>query len=416
MLFQINQREHDMDKSLSQILKKLHDIQDGLMSLGRLCSLKSFSVRQIAEKIPLHAQTLTYIQQGKQLAIFLSQGFAIKEACIVWRKGVHPRFVLTNHENLTLDTYALDHLMRALSSSILLAMHVLLHDIRGLTVLLPLHTYLKQLINTIEYWPIESPPLEMLLGEQSIRTMAIHRACTGPKHALIDTAFTPSYSLLDENSPAYADTTHEAAAYYWGLSARECLAADMCALSLTEYDGLPVDFYVDMAKQAYDEIRHAAVCLEIANHLIAEVKQSDSEHPFHHQLKNGLPIPAEKHLYEAMWNATLEERLVLMHHDTESLGIQRIRDKMSSVISQQYPAIARQLEIIMREEITHARLGKKWLRHLVPDKTILNSTIERARMLRSLLLLTSASHYKQESLIALVKKTLGSTSNQYGLL
>jgi hypothetical protein len=43
---------------------------------------------------------------------------------------------------------------------------------------------------------------------------------------------------------------------------RETLAAEVAALSILEYDGLPWPFYLDMARQVEDESRHALLAFQ----------------------------------------------------------------------------------------------------------------------------------------------------------
>jgi hypothetical protein len=53
--------------------------------------------------------------------------------------------------------------------------------------------------------------------------------------------------------------------------------------------------------------------LEPADPLVADLKAFQ-------QTGRGLPIPIERNLYEAIWNSTLAERLVLFQVDTEVPG------------------------------------------------------------------------------------------------
>ena len=98
-------------------------------------------------------------------------------------------------------------------------------------------------------------------------------------------------------------------------------------------------------------------------------------------------------LYEAILNATLFERLVLMHLDTETPGVSGLKRKIESPLSNQFPEIRRGLAIVLRDEISHSRLGKHWLEYLAPDPTVRVQEIENTRLLRGVLLLTSrATH------------------------
>lgn len=87
-----------------------------------------------------------------------------------------------------------------------------------------------------------------------------------------------------------------------------------------------------------------------------------------------------------------------MHHDTETPGIKRIKSRIESNFNKQYPFIVKGLNVVLREETTHARIGKKWLKYLLPNKNELDSAIEQTRRLRGVLLLTACAHHQQKNL------------------
>jgi hypothetical protein len=266
---------------------------------------------------------------------------------------------------------------------------------------------IKPLISAV----LNDKSLEPIHIQGSKNITGIHRALYGIMHPPLDSVYKPTFSVLKKELPKYGESLVEAAPYYWCLSARECMASDMCNLMLMEYDGMPIDFYYDMAKQAWDEIRHSVFFLEVAEKLIPKlILQLRECDPLYQCLKeyqltkSGLPIPLEKNLYEAIWNATLFERLILMHHDTETPGIKRIKSRIESGFNQQYPFIVNGLEVVMREEITHARLGKRWIKYLVPHKDTLDEAIKQTRMLRGVLLLTSCAHHQKKNLTGLLSE------------
>jgi hypothetical protein len=55
----------------------------------------------------------------------------------------------------------------------------------------------------------------------------------------------------------FGESLRETIRYLWTVCVGETMAAELCALSSIEYDGLPPAFYRDMGKQAWDEMRHA---------------------------------------------------------------------------------------------------------------------------------------------------------------
>lgn len=210
---------------------------------------------------------------------------------------------------------------------------------------------------------------------------------------------------------SFGDTLEENVPYFWSLAIRESLAADLCALSIVEYDQMPLSFYRDMAKQSWDEMRHSTYFFDLALTLIPElVDQLDTDHPLHANLtrflatREGLPIPRERNLYEAILNASLVERLVLLHRDTETPGILRIKEKINSEFCSSRPHIGAALEIVMRDEVTHSRFGNVWLKHLIPDARERQDAIATTELLRGVLLLSAFAHHGGGSLGQLLSR------------
>jgi len=169
---------------------------------------------------------------------------------------------------------------------------------------------------------------------------------------------------------------------------------------MAEYDGLPLAFYRDMAKQTWDEVRHAVYCLDTALMLLPQLEvELPYDHPTRAAVRRfretgtGLPVPLERNLYEAIANASLVERLVLMHHDTETPGIRTLKEHIGSQFCQVHSDIADGLAIFRRDEISHSRIGNVWFHHLVPDLEKRNTIIANTRLLRGVLLLTSFAHH-----------------------
>lgn len=394
-----------MEIHFAQISRSLWKIYEGFITLGRLYALKSLGNKQISDKLIATAQCQRSIDAATRIALFMQRSYAKREPLIYWPSNLLPSvngiFIDMNIINMSL----LEEVIRDLSSTLSMAVHRLHNTIYSTVALQPITVLLSEVAAWLVFEKKIAIDLAEFLGEKNATHHGTTKALCGPMHVSLDNAFTPSYSILKQNVPRYGNTVREAAPYYWALAARECLAADMCSLSLIEYDGLPVDFYTDMAKQAYDEIRHAAIFLEITKTLLPEFKTTLSPEEELYTIVtrfekygSGLPIPLERNLYEAMWNTTLEERFILMHYDTESPGIKQHRQNLESSYSRKYPSIANQIEIVMREEITHARMGDRWLKYLLPNPVDRANAIKHARLLRGILILTSSAHYCNEPL------------------
>src|SRR6185437_11531132 len=234
------------------------------------------------------------------------------------------------------------------------------------------------------------------------------KAFAGPKTANCHSAFIPQYDLSVWRSPKFSDDIDETLAYLWTLSLLESGAASLCALNAVEYDGLPLPFYVDMAKQVWDEMRHAVLCLRTVDVLIPHASSDGKVREILDVYKStgsGLPVPLQINLYEAIWNADLEERLVLMHHDTETPGIKSLTQELHSSCCALYPEIGELFRILLRDEVTHSRIGSKWLKFLLPKSEERARVIENTRLLRSIYLLTSFATTGNISLSQALKKS-----------
>ena len=216
------------------------------------------------------------------------------------------------------------------------------------------------------------------------------------------------FVCVEEPELIRARHPYEQAPFYWLAGLRESMAAQLCALCVIEYDGLPLAYYRDFAKQTWDEMRHALFFLELGKTLLPEFLAAA---PRGHRLVpgarhfqrtgRGLPCPVERNLYEVAWNATLPQRLVLMHLDTETPGIARFKQELKADAFRSRPLQAEGLRLSTHDEATHARLGRTWLQHLLPERSARRAEIARTRLLRGAFLMAAFSHYHQRPLAEL---------------
>lgn len=219
----------------------------------------------------------------------------------------------------------------------------------------------------------------------------------GPKQQALDRRYRRDISALDYQA-SFIDDPHLIIRYFWCLSSRECVAADLAALNIAEYDMMPLEFYWDSAKQAYDEARHAQSYFDLSISLYPRVAQSlpkDSEirgiMDEFLELGTGLPIPAEGNHYPAICDASLVERLVLMNIMTETPAVGRKRDHLRSHLAAKYSDIGMVIEVDLYDEMFHAVLGKKWLEYMYPDKPTRDAALLDAMLLRGFLLSLSVA-------------------------
>lgn len=221
----------------------------------------------------------------------------------------------------------------------------------------------------------------------------VHCSHRSPALHQLDPIFQPSFSLLESPQPSFRDDRLSAISYFWYLSIKECLASELCALNIAEYDGLPLAFYCDMAKQCYDETRHAYHFLQtslewlINNPEISGAPRSAiAEHNLHIR---GLAIPIQGNFFEMIHAADLAERLILMNAKTESVAVQKLRARLSSKLSQADPHFKFATEVDLQDEISHVRIGATWLSYLMPDSKNRSEKINDTMLIRGALMLNT---------------------------
>jgi len=243
----------------------------------------------------------------------------------------------------------------------------------------------------------------------------IYQSIRGPAHISLDPAFVSDFSLIDQNVPMFGDSSEEVAPYLWCLSIREAVASDTCAISACEYDGLPLAFYRDMAKQCWDEMRHAVNYFERAEALFPVVVESlHADDPFrvsiekYLQTGSGLIVPREGNLFEMVANADVRERLILMNIRVETPAIARLRQKINSPISEKDIVLKRLFEYDRYDETSHSRIGINWLTYLVPRAKERRELMRTVDEMRAFLLLTAFVHHDRLPLAQLVSHYLKS--------
>lgn len=251
----------------------------------------------------------------------------------------------------------------------------------------------------------------MVTRPRTERSSTVVRRIRGPIQSPLPESVRRDQSLAEVAAPAYAEDLRDAVPYMWCLAIREAMASDLCLLTLAEYDGLPLEFYVEFGKQALDEAGHALFFMEAIQTYMDELEaqlDGGEEEALGAVLKEyrltgrGLPVPREGNLYEAIWSAGLPERLVLMHHDTEGPAVRTLEERLGTAFCESHPIIANGFKITRYDEISHTGIGGRWLRYLYPDVRVLKDVIAGTRRMRGMLLLSSFAEHGGKSLAELV--------------
>lgn len=402
----------------SDFAQDLRSLGEAFVHLARLTSLDLLAADRLDIKQERATRVVFLLEQAFTVESFLARYHKGRPFNIAWSIANHPERtgILTAGR---LDRGQLSAAMSEATAALAQAIRQNLQSLGNVPLLEPEALLLRQLASVIptdDHGSVEQALPLPVSGNPKPQHMT--KGLNGPHTVGMDPVFAPMYSLQRQGVPLFGDSVSEVAPYFWTLATRETMAAELCALSLAEYDGLPLAFYRDMAKQTWDETRHASSCLNIAIRLLAEIEtdpDADSEIRAiactFHETGSGLPIPVERNLYQVAVNAGLVERLIMLHHDAETPAIRDFKDRMNASFSQHHPDIAFTFEVFRRDEISHSRIGSTWLRHLLPNRADREEALTDTRLLRNVWMLTSFAEYGGDRLIALVDRFSRQTAN-----
>jgi hypothetical protein len=138
--------------------------------------------------------------------------------------------------------------------------------------------------------------------------------------------------------------------FFHGLMDAELTAAELMARNSHEYPEMPWDFHVDMARQTWDEMRHANVhCVLMPSELGCRwgdypVTFSYFRSIYAHDLLGRL----------ALFNSTSEQRAMWRHSRRREALMQRGQEKVAMVF-----------DYLLADEVPHVHNGVRWGAHLM---------------------------------------------------
>lgn len=246
----------------------------------------------------------------------------------------------------------------------------------------------------------------------------VRKAVPVPLLHRLDGVFRPGYSVLETGQRSFEDTESDAMSYFWYLSIKECLAAELCALNIAEYDGLPLAFYCDMAKQMLDECRHACHFVNTALRWLSARSCLDGEDSGF-KINDGnssaqfeLSIPREGNFFETIHASDLAERLILMNIKTESIAVRRLKERLESRLCANSHFHMLATEVDLQDEISHVRIGTVWLKHLFPDPEQRKSKIDDTMLLRGVLMLNTIAVSQDRCVSDMIKEMLAARTDK----
>ena len=138
--------------------------------------------------------------------------------------------------------------------------------------------------------------------------------------------------------------------FFHGLMDAELCAAELMARNSHEHPEMPWDFHVDMARQCWDEIRHAEVHDAL---MAAELDCNWGDYPV------GFGYFKSVYAYDllgrlALFNGTSEQKAMWRHSHRRKVLIELGQEK-----------VARVFDYLLADEVPHVHNGKRWGTHLL---------------------------------------------------
>ncbi len=138
--------------------------------------------------------------------------------------------------------------------------------------------------------------------------------------------------------------------FFHGLMDAELCAAELMARNSHEHPEMPWDFHVDMARQCWDEIRHA----EIHDRLMATelgCRWGD--------------FPIGFGYFKSIYRLDLLSRLVLFNGTSEQKAMWRHSHRRKVLVELGQATVARVFDYLLADEVPHVHNGVRWGSYLL---------------------------------------------------
>jgi hypothetical protein len=138
--------------------------------------------------------------------------------------------------------------------------------------------------------------------------------------------------------------------FFHGLMDAELCAAELMARNSHEHPEMPWDFHVDMARQTWDEIRHA----EIHDRLMkTELGCAWGDYPLGFNY------------FKSIYALDLLGRLILFNGTSEQKAMWRHSHRRKVLIDLGQTTVARVFDYLLADEVPHVHNGVRWGTHLL---------------------------------------------------
>jgi hypothetical protein len=138
--------------------------------------------------------------------------------------------------------------------------------------------------------------------------------------------------------------------FFHGLMDAELCAAELMARNSHEHPDMPWDFHVDMARQTWDEVRHAAVHDRL---MATELGCRWGDYPI------GFAY------FRSIYAYDLLGRLALFNGTSEQKAMWRHSHRRKVLIAQGQETIAQVFDYLLADEVPHVHNGARWGSYLL---------------------------------------------------
>ncbi|MCW2956630.1 MAG: hypothetical protein JWO69_1499 [Thermoleophilia bacterium] len=138
--------------------------------------------------------------------------------------------------------------------------------------------------------------------------------------------------------------------FFHGLMDAELCAAELMARNSHEYPDMPWDFHVDMARQTWDELRHARVH-EVLMSTELGCKWGDFEIGFDY--------------FKSIYAFDLTGRLLLFNGTSEQKAMWRHSHRRQVLLDLGQANVAKVFDYLLADEVPHVHNGVRWGTHLL---------------------------------------------------
>ena len=391
--------------TVKEVILHIKKLQGCLVSAGRLCFLDLLLNETMSEKLERSRKGFIYIDFSLRMESLLIKSLGQKKKTVKWDEHI---FTITKEIIETCNVELCENLQWYLESKAHDTIHYLIGKAKNDILLVPVAEVLNELKDVVKNNSVKAFTIDKI---DITGSSAVERVFFGPAKIKEDKIFDTSYNDVGYTLPENGNTLEEIVPSCWSVAQGELRACELCALSVIEYDNLPLQFYWDFSKQSWDEARHALIYLNLSlSFFDTVITMIEKTHPLYKIIKSfkenksGLPLPKDRNTWDAIINAELEERIILLNILTEGPAVARLTHKIKKEICTRYPQIKRVLEYDKADEMFHARIGNYWLKYLIPNLKSRKQKIEDAKLMKGFLLLTSIVEYSKGNMNELARE------------